>query len=240
MTGFSGSFNPWFNVAWGNQPENAIYWTPPTALTGSPWTMEFFVLTTDTSSTITYCSCSRGQYYWNIGSSSGRPWLQFSTNGSGDGVGASTGSWAISYTGTSKYVSGTWNHIALCFTGTQYAYYLNGSQVATCTSSVDRSVFLNYINFNGLPINSSTAVNISYYTTARSFYVSNFRISCSARYTTSTYTTPVPPYTADIQTTWIQSFNGNVLATPVLDQMYSQTLVGTPTSVTSSQLKELL
>ena len=172
-------------------------------------TLEFFVLTSDTSSNISFCSSGLGTYYWNIGSLNGYPLLQLSANGAttvSSNVYSDSGTWALNYTGTTRYTANVWNHVAFCYTGTTCAFYLNGLQVTNASNTIiaTSSGFGN-ICFNGQVAYSSSSGNqvSTFSNTNSNFYISNFRLSSIARYLYSAYVIPVPPYSPDALTVGI-------------------------------------
>jgi hypothetical protein len=172
-------------------------------------TLEFFVLTSDTSSNISFCSSGLGTYYWNIGSLNGYPLLQLSANGAttvSSNVYSDSGTWALNYTGSTRYTANVWNHVAFCYTGTTCAFYLNGLQVTNASNTIiaTSSGFGN-ICFNGqVAYSSSSGRQVSTFSNTNSnFYISNFRLSSIARYLYSAYVIPVPPYSPDALTVGI-------------------------------------
>ena len=220
MPGFTGSFCPEFSTSSFDKGRtvtpryyipNSVSWTPSSSLSGSPWTMEFFFLCTEINSTLSICSCSLGEYYWNIGKVENQFWCQLSLNGDQQNNTGSIGDWIIEYvgTGTNTISKNTWYHAALSFSGTGYNFFFNGVKVASYVSTIDLSTSLNYVRFNGIRYENADTMFMNYYTTTSSLYISNFRISKIPRYIGFSYTVPVPPYTLDSNTYWLQTFSQN-------------------------------
>ena len=107
---------------------------------------------------------------------------------------------------------GTWYYIAVTRSGSSVTLYINGSSVATGTSS--NSISQNSLTIGGISWQASWSIN---------GYLSNVRLSNNVR----TITTPTTPYTSDANTLFLSSQSNRFLD----NSSYSATatITGSPT-----------
>ena len=104
-------------------------------------------------------------------------------------------------------VIGDWYHICVMRSGDQLGLYVNGTRIANTTYAAD-------IPSGGLPL------TIGYGNEANSDFnglMSNFRWTTSAEYSTSGFTAPTAPLSAVPMNTKLLIFQGNDLASQLLD-----------------------
>jgi hypothetical protein len=118
---------------------------------------------------------------------SGTDGLEIDLNGTTLEVGIQNG-YPISYTWTPTV--GTWYYMAVTRSGSAVTLYINGTSVATGTSS--NSISQNSLNIGGISWVGSWSIN---------GYISNVRLSNTVR----TITTPTVPYTTDGNTLFLGS-----------------------------------
>lgn len=107
--------------------------------------------------------------------------------------------------GTVTVNQGQWNHLAIQATNlSQMDFYLNGSLDISCTFTAGWSTINSVIN----------SVNVG---SNFKGYMDSIRMSCTPRYSGSSYTIPTAPYTVDPFTVYLNYFDTNPSFTSYLD-----------------------
>lgn len=107
--------------------------------------------------------------------------------------------------GTATVYQGQWNHLAIQATShTQMDFYLNGVLDYSPTFAAGWSTINNVIN----------SINIG---SSFKGYIDSLRMSCTPRYSCSTYNVPTAPYTVDPYTIYLNYFNTTQSFTTYVD-----------------------
>ena len=177
-----GTFSPyvpngyWSNYFGGsgnslNYPSASQY-----AIGTGNFTLEFFV---------NFSSLNAGHNRMFCIGASGTDGLEVDLNGTTLEVGIQNG-YPISYTWTPTV--GVWYYVAVTRSGSSVTFYINGTSVATGTSS--NNISQNSLSVGGISWQSTWSIN---------GYLSNVRLSNSVR----TIATPTAPYTSDANTLFL-------------------------------------
>lgn len=174
-------------------------------LSTSLWTIEFFVYPTS-SQTSERVGISFGS------SNSAIAYCAFM--GTGDGaaankvvwyMGTANGTWNIftssSFTSTTNYTIGAWNHVALTLSGNTYSAYLNGSRQYTNTNSTNIGALISQFYFGAYCSGGTFSLN------GGGRYFDGLRITSDVLYTGTTYTVPTS-YIVSSSTIYVNSFEG--------------------------------
>lgn len=110
-------------------------------------------------------------------------------------AGSGGSSWAVNGLNVATtLVTNTWHHVAITRSGSTFTSYLNGSRVATASSSAS--------------LTSGASTAIGYYSAALNGYLSGLRIvKGTAVYSGATYTVPTAPVTAISGTSLLLNFS---------------------------------
>ena len=173
-----GTFTPFSQTGWSNyfSGSSDTFNTAANAAFGfgsGAFTLEAFVYPT-TSQTDNWILATNdsGKLRLRVGSSG---YLSFYTD---------TG--AVSLASTTVVTVNAWNHVAVCYDGTNLSLFQNGTRTATSTASVSNG------SSNSLYVGSNT-VGGSFW----NGYISNARVlKGTALYSGTTYTVPTSPLTA--------------------------------------------
>lgn len=117
-------------------------------------------------------------------------------------------SWKINASSSAVYVNNTWNHIAVVRNGGTITVYMNGTSVASgSTTASNTSLFAGTVNnINELYYNTNTWSMVG--------YVSNARLLIGTALYTAAFTPPTSPLTAITNTALLLNFtNGGIIDT---------------------------
>lgn len=166
----------------------------PSLIAFSSWTVEFFVYWPTVPSTETAV--------FGAGTSNVTTYLALVNKIPQLATGTVQGNWALTNTGTTQLSNTTWYHVAIVYTGSQYVVFLNGNQIATPSSSTT-----NYGNFTTMWFGTYWTGAANYHSGGA--YYDAFRLSGTARYTSTGFTAPSLPYTEDNNTLYTNYFESS-------------------------------
>lgn len=164
------------------------------------WTIECWVYPTTFSNIqgVFMCANNTGDYMLVSLFTTGRTTVFLSSNGHSYDI-------ASSQLGTDSATLNAWNHIALVYTGTAYAVYLNGTRQNLLTTSlvvpaVPLASTLLLMGTNGGQVIIEPLISGN---------IDELRISSVARYTGTSFTVPTAAFVSDVQTGFLHHFEGS-------------------------------
>ena len=166
-----GSFSP-YGDNWSNYFDVDLLSTSFTAIGSSDFTLEFWAMVEEDTTGRWFAGTGTGTGSFQIGAGSGGKWSFY------------TESNVLRFNGTTSIAKSTWYHVAVSRSGSTIKLFINGSEEASATDSVNYSA-------TSLGIGGYSSTNASCYG-----YISNFRIVVGTALYTSAFTPPTTPLTA--------------------------------------------
>lgn len=166
-----GVFSP-YGDNWSNYFDVDLLSTSFTAIGSSDFTLEFWAMVEEDTTGRWFAGTGTGTGSFQIGAGSGGKWSFY------------TESNVLRFNGTTSIAKSTWYHVAVSRSGSTIKLFINGSEEASATDSVNYSA-------TSLGIGGYSSTNASCYG-----YISNFRIVVGTALYTSAFTPPTAPLTA--------------------------------------------
>jgi hypothetical protein len=164
-------FSP-YGDNWSNYFVSDLLSTSFSAIGSSDFTLEFWAMVEEDTTGRWFAGTGTGTGSFQIGAGSGGKWSFY------------TESNTLRFNGTTSIAENTWYHVAVSRSGSTIKLFINGSEEASATDSVNYSA-------TSLGIGGYSSTNASCYG-----YISNFRIVVGTAVYTSAFTPSTTPLTA--------------------------------------------